>query len=60
MLEHEDGARDPWNGWVRGDPPAFEVLFDNGGAKVAVAFPDGSVRIWDVRWGLTQSFQTTS
>ncbi|KAI4739131.1 WD40 repeat-like protein [Aureobasidium sp. EXF-12298] len=52
-LEPEGGARDPWNGWIRGDPPAFEVLFGDGGAKVAVAFPDGSVKIWDVRWEVT-------
>lgn len=49
-FEPEDSVRDPWKGWVRGDPPAFEVLFGDCGAKVAVAFPDGSVRIWDVRW----------
>jgi WD40 repeat protein len=52
-LEPEEGVRDPWNGWVKGDPPAFEVLFGDGGAKVAVAFPDGSVKIWDVRWEVT-------
>lgn len=51
MLEPEDGARDPWNSnWIRGGPPAFQVLFGDGGAKVAIAFPDGSVRIWNVRW----------
>jgi len=54
VLEHEDGVRDPWsvNG-VRLGAPAFNVLFADGGAKVAVAFPDGSVKIWDVRWKWT-------
>jgi WD40 repeat protein len=53
VLEPEDGVRDPWSSdWIRGGPPAFEVLFGDGGAKVAIAFPDGSVRIWDVRWKL--------
>jgi WD40 repeat protein len=53
LLVHQpgDGARDPWSSdWVRGGPPAFEVLFGDGGAKVAIAFPDGSVRLWDVNW----------
>jgi WD40 repeat protein len=51
MLEQEDGARDRWNsnGYKHG-PPAFEVLFGDGEAKVAIAFPDGSVRVWDVKW----------
>jgi len=52
-FQPEDGLRDPWSGWVRDDPPAFGVLFTDGGAKVAVAFPDGSVRIWDVKWEST-------
>ncbi|CAD0082407.1 unnamed protein product [Aureobasidium vineae] len=50
MLKHEDGARDPWSGWVRWGSPTFEVLFGDDGAKVAIAFPDGSIRLWDVRW----------
>jgi WD40 repeat protein len=53
LLVHdpEDGARDLRNSdWIRGGPPAFEVLFGDGGAKVAIALPDGSVRIWDVKW----------
>ncbi|KAI5235531.1 WD40 repeat-like protein [Aureobasidium subglaciale] len=56
LLVHdpEDGARDLWNSdWIRGGPPAFEVLFGDGGAQVAIAFPDGSVRIWDVKWEST-------
>jgi WD40 repeat protein len=54
ILEHEDGVRDPWNvNGVRCDPPAMEVTFADGGAKVAVAFPDESVRIWDVKWNVT-------
>jgi len=54
VLEHEDGVRDPWsvNG-VRLGAPAFKILFADGGAKVAVAFPDGSVRIWDIKWEST-------
>ncbi|KEQ69302.1 WD40 repeat-like protein, partial [Aureobasidium namibiae CBS 147.97] len=53
-LQPEDGARDSWNSnGCRGGPPAFEVLFIEGGAKIAVAFPDGSVKIWDVRWQST-------
>ncbi|KAI4744866.1 WD40 repeat-like protein [Aureobasidium sp. EXF-12298] len=53
-LQHEDGARDVYNSsWTRGDPPAVEVLFGDDGGKVAIAFPDGSVRIWDVRWETT-------
>ncbi|KAG9527562.1 WD40 repeat-like protein, partial [Aureobasidium melanogenum] len=53
-LTHKDGARDPWNPkGIRGGPPAVEVLFGDGGGKVAIAFPDGSVRIWDVRWKTT-------
>lgn len=51
MLDPEGGARDPWNPkGVRGGPPAFEVLFSDGGAKAAIAFPDGSIKIWDVMW----------
>lgn len=50
VLEHEDGYRDPWSGWVRGDPPELEVSFSGNGAKVALAFPDGTVRMWDVEW----------
>jgi WD40 repeat protein len=54
VLEPEDGARDPWSSeWIRAGPPAFEVLFCDGGAKVAIGFPDGSVRIWDVKWEFT-------
>jgi WD40 repeat protein len=54
VHEPENGARDIWNSdWIRGGPPAFEVLFGDGGAKVAIAFPDGSVRIWDVKWEST-------
>lgn len=51
VLEHEDGVRDPWspNG-IRCGASAFKVLFADRGAKVAIAFPDGSVRIWDVKW----------
>ncbi|KAH0350278.1 WD40 repeat-like protein, partial [Aureobasidium melanogenum] len=49
-VKHRDGARDPESGWVRGDPPAVRVLFSEGGGKVAIAFPDGSVRIWDMEW----------
>lgn len=51
VLEPEGGARDPWNPKsIRGGPPASEVLFSDGGAKAAVAFPDVSIKIWDVRW----------
>lgn len=51
MLEPEGGARDLLNpSGVRAGPPALEVLFIDGGAKAAVAFPDGSIRIWEVRW----------
>jgi WD40 repeat protein len=51
VHEPEDGARDVWNiNGFRGDSPAFEFLFGDGGAKVAIAFPDGSVRIWVVKW----------
>jgi WD40 repeat protein len=54
VLEPEAGARDLWSSdWIRGGPPAFEVMFCDGGAKVAIAFPDGSVRIWDVKWEFT-------
>jgi WD40 repeat protein len=53
MFEPTEGVRNPEIGWVRGGPPAFEVLFGDGGAKVAIAFPDGSVRIWDVKWEST-------
>ncbi|KAG9662442.1 WD40 repeat-like protein, partial [Aureobasidium melanogenum] len=49
-VKHKDGARDPESGWVRGDPPAVEVLCGDDGGKVAIAFPDGSVRIWEVNW----------
>lgn len=53
-IKHKDGARDPDNSdWVRGDPPAIEILVGDDGGKVAIAFPDGSVRIWDVRWEST-------
>lgn len=53
-LENEDGVRDPWNvDGVRCGASALQVLFIDGGAKVAVAFPDGSVKIWDVRWAST-------
>lgn len=53
-LEPEGGVRDRWNiNGIRCDPPAMQVMFEDGGAKVAVAFPDGSVKIWDVRWEVT-------
>jgi WD40 repeat protein len=49
--ESEDGSRFPYReSGIRGDPPAFEFLFVDGGAKVAIAFPDGSLRVWDVKW----------
>lgn len=52
-LKHKDGARDPINSpWVRGDPPAVEVLFGDNGGKVAIAFPDGSIRLWQLSWKL--------
>ncbi|KAG9950549.1 WD40 repeat-like protein, partial [Aureobasidium melanogenum] len=51
MFEPEDGDRWRWNpSGGRAGPPAFEILFGDGKAKVAVAFPDGSIRLWDVRW----------
>ncbi|KAG9559221.1 WD40 repeat-like protein, partial [Aureobasidium melanogenum] len=54
MLEPEDGTRDRWNPkGYRGGPPAFEVSFSGGGTKAAIAFPDGSIKLWDVthvRW----------
>lgn len=55
VLEHEDAVRNPWsaNG-ARCGASAFEVLFTDGGAKVAVAFPDGSIRIWVVHWESTR------
>jgi WD40 repeat protein len=54
VHEPENGTRDIWNSdWIRGGPPAFEVLSGDGGAKAAIAFPDGSVRIWDVKWEST-------
>jgi len=51
MLEHDDGARDVQSsrGYITG-PPAFDVLLGDGGGKVALAFPDGTVRIWDIEW----------
>ncbi|KAG9676278.1 WD40 repeat-like protein, partial [Aureobasidium melanogenum] len=53
-VTHKDGARNPWNPQgFRNGPPAVEVLFGDGGGKVAIAFPDGSVRIWDVKWETT-------
>ena len=52
-IKHKDGARDPVNSpWVRGDPPAVEVLFGDNGGKVAIAFPDGSIRLWQLNWKL--------
>jgi WD40 repeat protein len=54
VLEPKDGSRDPYRReGIRGDAPAFEVLSGDGGAKVAIAFPDGSVKIWDVKWEST-------
>lgn len=50
VLEHDDGARNPRDGWVRHGPNALEVLFNSGGGRVAIAFPDGSLRVWDLRW----------
>ncbi|KAG9690319.1 WD40 repeat-like protein, partial [Aureobasidium melanogenum] len=51
MFEPEDGDRWRWNpSGGRAGPPAFEILFGDGKAKVAVAFPDGGIRLWDVRW----------
>lgn len=50
-LEHDDGARDVQSsrGYITG-PPAFDVLLEDGAGKVALAFPDGTVRIWDIEW----------
>lgn len=54
LLEPEGGTRDRWNpNGFRGGPPAFEVLFSEVGAKAAIAFPDGSIKLWDVRWEST-------
>jgi WD40 repeat protein len=55
VLEHEDGARDVKGNGVRGqgtrgDPPAFATLVSHGDAKVAIAFPDGSIKVWEVTW----------
>ncbi|KAK6005677.1 hypothetical protein QM012_007319 [Aureobasidium pullulans] len=50
-LTHKDGARDPWKpDGVRGGPPAVEVLLGANDGKVAIAFPDGSVRLWQLGW----------
>ncbi|KAG2170532.1 hypothetical protein VTO58DRAFT_111066 [Aureobasidium pullulans] len=51
MLAHDDGARDVQSsrGYITG-PPAFDVLLGDGGGRVALAFPDGTVRIWDIEW----------
>ncbi|THX69077.1 WD40 repeat-like protein [Aureobasidium pullulans] len=51
VLEHADGAQDIQSSrGYRCGLPAFDVSYGYGEGRIALAFPDGTIRTWRLMW----------